>query len=352
MSDPGLFFQTSALSQIRTSWRELSIDLQQQLAARVLADEPHAFGITPDQVSEALEQRWHWLRSVYPGLDRFCRTTLGWQGCPLKWLWDLWLPIAIQIAEQQQAAGRTLVQGISGGQGTGKTTLALILAEILNQMGRRTCRLSIDDLYKTYAERQQLQHSDPRFRWRGPPGTHDVDLGLRVLYQLRHSSESVALPRFDKSAHSGAGDRTAPEFVTGADILLFEGWFLGARPIDPVAFDTAPPPIVTAADRAFAREINQRLSEYLPLWEQLDRLILLYPSDYRLSQQWRQQAEQQMIASGKSGMSDREIHEFVEYFWRSLHPQLFIAPLLQDAAHIDLVIEISADHSPEKVYCL
>lgn len=326
------------------------------LAAQLLADESYtrAFQITPANVDEAVEQRWHWLQAVYPLLDRFCRTILGWQSCPLDLLWTLWLPIALQLAERQQAAGQLLVQGILGGQGTGKTTLTQILCQVLEQMGRTTCRLSIDDLYKTYAERQQLQRHDPRFRWRGPPGTHDVELGLTVLHQLRQLRQTetpVAIPRFDKSAYGGAGDRTQPDFVAGADIVLFEGWFVGVRPVDPIAFETAPPPISTAADRAFAREINQRLYEYLPLWQQLDRLIVLYPADYRFSQQWRQQAEQQMIASGKSGMSDREIHEFVEYFWRCLHPQLFITPLLHDADHVDLVIEISADHTPERIYC-
>lgn len=327
---------------------------RQWLEADLLADEQRAsaFGITPATVEKALEKRLYWLRSVYLKLDRFCQVTLGWSTCPLELLWHLWLPLAIQIAEQQQALRRTLIQGILGGQGTGKTTLTLILSQILNQVGHKTCRLSIDDLYKTYAERQQLQQSDPRFRWRGPPGTHDVELGLRVLQQLRCATKPVALPRFDKSAWNGAGDRTEPEWITGAEIVLFEGWFVGVRPIAPTVFDAAPPPIITAADRGFAREINQRLLAYLPLWEQLDRLILLHPTDYRLSQQWRQQAEQQMIASGKSGMIDREIHEFVEYFWQALHPDLFIQPLLHDPAHVDLVIEINADHAPKKVYCL
>jgi D-glycerate 3-kinase len=55
-----------------------------------------------------------------------------------------------------------------------------------------------------------------------------------------------------------------------------------------------------------------------------------------------------MIAAGKSGMSDAEIEEFVNYFWRSLHPELFINPLIQSSS-VDLVIEINADHSFGKI---
>jgi len=70
--------------------------------------------------------------------------------------------------------------------------------------------------------------------------------------------------------------------------------------------------------------MNAQLQD-LPLWERLDRLILLYPADYRRSLEWRRQAEHQMTA-GSSGMTDAEVEQ-LEYFWRSLHPDLFIKPL-------------------------
>ena len=49
-------------------------------------------------------------------------------------------------------------------------------------------------------------------------------------------------------------------------------------------------------------------------------------------------------------MSDGEIVEFVEYFWKSLHPELFILPLLDEAQWVDRVIDIAADHSPTQIY--
>ncbi|MEH1928523.1 glycerate kinase [Nostoc sp.] len=305
-----------------------------------------AFGITPENVDEVIKRRSHLLKSILPAFSQFCQTTLQVQPQEmLQVLWDLWLPLGIKLASGRQQLGRPLIQGILGGQGTGKTTMCKILSLILDQLGYRTVSLSLDDLYKTYSDRLVLTQQDPRLIWRGPPGTHDVDLGLKVLDQIRQSQSPVMVPRFDKSAYRGAGDRTTPEMVTGVDIVLFEGWFVGVLPIVPEAFNTVLPPIITDEDRAFARDINRRLHDYLPLWERLDSLILLYPSDYRCSLEWRKQAEQQMIAAGKLGMSNAEIEQFVNYFWRSLHPELFIKPLVKDATVVDMVIEINSDHS-------
>jgi D-glycerate 3-kinase len=310
-----------------------------------------AFDITSANVEQVVGERSRLLHNFYPKFEPFSRDRLGSIACPLSLLWYLWLPLSQQLANQRRQLKHLLVQGILGGQGTGKTTLATILTLILEHLGYRVCSLSLDDLYKTYAERLQLQQTDPRLRWRGPPGTHDIELGLNVFQQLRSTPvQPVLLPRFDKSAYQGAGDRTEPEWVTGIDIILFEGWFVGMQPIDPKLFDKAPPPVCTAADRDFARDCNARLAAYLPLWQQIDQIMVLLPSDYCFSQQWRQQAEQQMQTSGRLGMSDAEIAEFVKYFWRSLHPDLFIRSLLEQTDTINLVIEINADHLPEKIY--
>lgn len=322
----------------------------QQLKVWELADRSrcHGLGIDVENITEVLNKRSHLFEAVVGDIGHL----------PLTTLWYLWIPLAMQLAAKQKALGRPLIQGILGGQGTGKTTMGRMLTSILSQLGDRTLSLSIDDLYKTYAERQQLREVDPRLIWRGPPGTHDVDLGLQVLDRLRkqwsqpgeETTQFIEVPRFDKSAWQGAGDRTTPELVEAADIVLFEGWFVGVRPVEEDIWDNAPAPILTEGDRAFARDNNQRLQEYLPLWDRLDSLIVLYPVDYRLSLAWRKQAEHEMIASGKSGMSDAQIEKFVRYFWQALHPQLFIDPLLKNPAWVDLVIEINRDRTLGKIY--
>ncbi|MBV8882864.1 MAG: glycerate kinase [Chroococcidiopsidaceae cyanobacterium CP_BM_RX_35] len=308
--------------------------------------------MTSENVEEVKRSRFQLLKTVYPALSQCQHIRHVEPNQVRQTLWHLWLPLAMQLASHRQQLGRPLIQGILGGQGTGKTTLAAILTLILKQLGYRTISISLDDLYKTYSDRLALRTQDPRLIWRGPPGTHDIQLGLTVLDQLRQADSPlpIQVPRFDKSAWGGAGDRCEPEVVESADVVLFEGWFVGVRPINPDAFNTAPPPIVTDADKAFARDMNARLEDYLPLWERLDRLIVLYPSNYRLSLDWRRQAEHQMIAAQTTGMTDAEVQQFVEYFWRSLHPELFIKPLTTDPNYVDLVIEINPDHSVGAVY--
>lgn len=334
-------------TELNPTWRQQAIDAA--LANKLRAQ---TFAITPENVGEVIERRFHLLKLIYPAFGQFCHHTL--QKPPqemLEVLWDYWLPLGIKIAFQRQKLRYAFIQGILGGQGTGKTTMCGVLKIILHQLGYQCLSLSLDDLYKTYSDRLILQQQDPRLIWRGPPGTHDVDLGLHILQQIRQGNSQIVVPRFDKSLHQGAGDRTTPEIVNNIDIVLFEGWFVGTEPINPTVFDDCPPPpIITTADKKFARDMNAKLHDYLPLWKLLDSLIVLYPQDYRLSLTWRKQAEHKMIAAGKSGMSDAQIEDFVNYFWCTLHPELFIPPLLQPPTPVDLVIEINCDRIWNKVY--
>ncbi len=308
-----------------------------------------AWGDVPAQGPGRLAARAQWLQQVYPDFVAWCDRRLGHPAEFLGPLWSVWLPLAERLVQLRQTVQRPIVQGLLGGQGTGKTTLGEILTLLLRHRGYSTLSLSLDDLYKTYGDRQVLQTQEPRLIWRGPPGTHDVALGVQVLDQLRHPQpgHAIAIPRFDKSLHQGQGDRTTADWVADIDIVLFEGWFVGVCPVPPQTFDQPPPPIVTEGDRAFAVAMNQRLHAYLPLWERLDALWILHVTDYRLSKEWRKQAEREMQARGKPGMTDEQIDAFVDYFWQALHPALFIPPLLAQA---DLVIEVCPNHALGAVY--
>lgn len=360
---------------ILEGWRAGSCQIDpefKQLAVWELTNDlrSRAFGVTSENAADVVRTKADLFFSVIDKLHNFPLKSTTF----LETLWHLWLPLAMQLSAQKQSLKRPLIQGILGGQGTGKTTLAQVLRLILGQLGYFTVSLSLDDLYKTYADRQKLQKADPRLIWRGPPGTHDLELGIAVLDRLRlaqnhelksiDNSESdfpepgkiknIEIPRFDKSAWGGAGDRTEPEIIAGVDIVLFEGWFVGVEPIADRQLNEfladAPLPILTEGDRQFARDMNAKLLDYVPLWQRLDKLIVLYPQDYRISQVWRNQAEREMMAMGKSGMTELEINQFVEYFWKALHPELFMKSMVDRSPIVNLVIEIESDRTIGKIY--
>ncbi len=256
------------------------------------------------------------LLEIYTPLKQFTQRC----GLPLteEMLWRFYAPLAVFLLGQKSP----FFLGIVGMQGTGKTTLCAVLQEILQLCDRRVLCLSLDDLYKTYRERQILQQIDPRLRWRGVPSTHDVQLGVELFEAIQQGKYPLAVPRFDKSLHDGAGDRLAPEIISyPVDIVLFEGWFVG------VPYIANLPKACTA----FTRDCNHKLLSYQPLWQFLDYLVALIPTDYSYSLQWRQLAEQRQIAQGKGGMSPAEIAAFVAYFGEALPPEIYLPEVAKRA---------------------
>lgn len=95
--------------------------------------------------------------------------------------------------------------------------------------------LSIDDFYYPHEKMEEVQQQFAQNRLlqgRGLPGTHDIGLAVKTLQQLRKpDSQTVLLPRYDKAAIGGGGDRMAEglQVECPIDVVLFDGWFLGMQ---------------------------------------------------------------------------------------------------------------------------
>src|SRR5690606_27976491 len=97
-------------------------------------------------------------------------------------------------AAAARTSRRPVVLGLSGAQGSGKSTVARKLVGRLEAAGLNAATLSLDDLYLTRGERAALARQiHPLLLTRGPPGTHDVGLGERILDRLAARGE-IALP--------------------------------------------------------------------------------------------------------------------------------------------------------------
>ncbi|MEP9357710.1 kinase [Sphingomonas sp. KR3-1] len=217
------------------------------------------------------------------------------------------LPAAEWIAARlRPGSRRPFVLGISGAQGSGKSTIARALA------ARFGCPvLSLDDLYLDGAARQRLAETvHPLLRTRGVPGTHDVAAGLAAIEALAHGP--VSLPRFDKARDEPG----AAEPVPGpAEMLILEGWCLGARP---QAEAELAAPIndlerTQDPDGRWRRWVNDRLAgDYQALWARIDQLVFLEAPGFAVVADWR--IEQERAADGP--MRDEQLREFVQYYER------------------------------------
>ena len=100
------------------------------------------------------------------------------EGEKIKSLKKIYIPISFWIENKYKKKGETLILGFSGGQGSGKTTVAGILKIILKKFFKRRIHVSsIDDFYKTLEARNKISNKiHSLLKTRGVPGTHDINL--------------------------------------------------------------------------------------------------------------------------------------------------------------------------------
>jgi D-glycerate 3-kinase len=240
---------------------------------------------------------------------------------------ELHVPLARRIvARAARRADRPWIVGLCGPQGSGKSTLVASLRHLLEELGRRVAVLSLDDLYLTRAQRSVLaQRVHPLLQIRGVPGTHDVPLGLEVLAQLRTAAE-VVLPAFDKARDERCPPQQWPRVAGPVDVLLFEGWCVGARPESPAALATPLNALERAEDpRGIWRHyVNDALAgEYQRLFALLDELLLLQVADFSQVYAWRLEQERKLRARRVTAgadtaaiMDDAQLARFVQLFER------------------------------------
>ena len=97
-----------------------------------------------------------------------------------------YLPISKLINDEFLKNKKTKVIGLTGGQGSGKSTISNILKIILKEgFCLETVIFSIDDFYKTLKERKIMAKKvSPLFLTRGVPGTHDTRMLTNCIKNL------------------------------------------------------------------------------------------------------------------------------------------------------------------------
>jgi D-glycerate 3-kinase len=245
--------------------------------------------------------------------------------------------LASQLAQRYRAAleVRTpLLAALSGGQGAGKSTLAHHLVRAIEKSGASAFACSLDDFYLTRAARRALaSHVHPLLVTRGVPGTHDLELLHATLDGLL-GGMPTAVPVFDKSRDDRA-PRTAWRTTARVDVVILEGWCLGARPEPEEALDV---PInsleaVEDPDGRFRRFVNASLrNDYSSLHARLQHLAFLAVPDMEAVLRWR--TDQERALPPERRMSLEALVRFVAHYERVTRWMLRDMPGRSDATAV------------------
>ena len=144
-----------------------------------------------------------------------------------------YLPISKIIYHNYLKNKKTRIIGLSGGQGSGKSTISQILKIILKaQYNLETVVFSIDDFYKKIKDRRKMSKKiNHLFLTRGVPGTHDTNQLYRCLKTLKKNSfKKISIPKFDKLLDDRCSKNKWTKILKKPNIVIFEGWCVGANP--------------------------------------------------------------------------------------------------------------------------
>lgn len=271
---------------------------------------------------------------------------------------QIYVPMGAWIAQRQALKQQPLVLGINGAQGAGKSTLFNLLEATLSEgFGLRVVGFSIDDLYKTRAKRAELADTvHPLLLTRGVPGTHDIDLGIDIIDSLLSATDHTvtSIPIFDKSIDDRCPEHTWQEWVGRADIIVFEGWCVGAVPQPDAALVEPINELERLEDPQglWRRYANEQLKgQYAALFSRLDLLLMLQVPSMQAVFEWRSLQEKKLAERMKyihdtkqpndhlRIMDEQQIIRFIQHYER-----LTRAMLEQMPEQADLVLRLNENH--------
>lgn len=192
-----------------------------------------------------------------------------------------------------QALRRPVRIGLSGAQGSGKSTVAKAWAK----QNPRVATFSLDDVYLNTADRKKLAADvSPLFKVRGPPGTHDLELAKRTLIKLHdaRARDVTPLPRFDKLADHRIPADQWPNFAGTANVVLIDGWCMGATPQPPAALEEPVNDLELDYDEdgAWRGYINAQLEgPYAAFFGRIDLFVHMLAPSWEVVPRWRLEQE-------------------------------------------------------------
>jgi len=258
-----------------------------------------------------------------------------------------YLPICKTIKEDYLKKKQTKIIGLTGGQGTGKSTISNIFKIILKEAyGLETVIFSIDDFYKTLNERKRMsKNKSPLFLTRGVPGTHDTQMLFSCIKNFKNKNfNKFIIPKFDKSIDDRSPKKKWLKVKKKPNIVIFEGWCVGVSAQKKKDLIIPINKLEKHGDdkKIWRQQVNLELKKnYKKIFDLIDMLIFLKVPSFKHVFKWRllQERKLRITSKGKKTMTDNEIKNFIMYYERLTKHMLKILPKTADA-----VISIDSKH--------
>jgi len=259
---------------------------------------------------------------------------------------NFYIPISKMIVKNYKK-NKTIIIGLSGGQGSGKSTISNIIKIILHEMfDLKTVIFSIDDFYKTRKERRIMASKiSPLFLTRGVPGTHDTNFLFKCIKNLKTKKfKKFKIPKFDKSIDDRLKEKKWQYIQEKPNIVIFEGWCVGATfqknkdlliPINRLEKEQD-------IDRIWRTTVNNELKKsYRKIFELIDKIIFLKVPNFQYVYKWRllQEKKLKVTSKGTKTMKTEEIKNFIMFYERLTKHMLKNLPKTAD-----VLVKIDGKH--------
>ena len=263
-----------------------------------------------------------------------------------------YLPICNRIFSSYKKEKKINIVGLSGGQGSGKSTITQIIKIILeNLYGLNVVFFSIDDFYKTLKERKELSKKKHElFLTRGVPGTHDTKLLNKIFNVLmKKQFKIVHIPQFDKSSDDRFPKSKWIKISKRPQIIIFEGWCIGAKSENNKELKRPINILEKNYDNklTWRKQVNNELKKnYLKIFKKINHLIFLKVPNFQSVYRWRllQEHKLQLILKNKKTMSSNQIKKFIMYYERTTKQ------MLKDLPHrANTVLYLDKKHKLTKI---
>ena len=243
----------------------------------------------------------------------------------IKNLKKIYIPISFWINNKCKKKGRTLILGLSGSQGSGKTTVSGILQIILKKFFKKNIYIiSIDDFYKTLRDRNRMsQQKHSLFKTRGVPGTHDINLIKNFFISVKRKKfKKIRLPKFNKSIDDRSKKNYWHNINKRPEIIILEGWCVGAKP-QIISSLRKPVNILERhedKDLIWRKYANEKLKkEYKEVFAMIDYFIFMKVPNFKIVFKWRLLQENKLrkkLHYKKKIMTYSAIKRFIMFYQR------------------------------------